>query len=39
MTGLPGGAVQNMEGTVQVLMLNGYIIAHNNFGRCTADLF
>lgn len=39
MTGLPGGAVQNMEGTVRVLMLDGNIIAHNGAGRCTAGLF
>lgn len=39
MTGLPGGAAQNIEGTVQVLMLDGNIIAHNNFGQCTTGLF
>lgn len=34
--GLPGGGVANMSGSVRVLMLDGHIIAHNNFGRCTA---
>lgn len=39
MLGLPGGGVANMSGTVKVLMLNGHVIAHNNFGRCTTGLW
>jgi hypothetical protein len=39
MTGLPGGAPQNIEGTVRVLMLDGNIISHNGAGRCTTGLF